>query len=329
LPARKITPENPSLAAPPPRYNGQVGLEHAIFAISAVFALWWHWRQRWPNSGNGGPFVFGFATVPVDDPPTPRDPDPRTRCTMINPRLQSFSLLTLLLALTLCHGWTAAVTAASKAEVAEQALKARGAVVENGEDEGKPYCMVSIPKDWTGNDADLAQLAALEHVTSVITQGAGIGNAGLKHLRGLAELELVSIYGPTKVTDAGLEHLTKLPALKWLILDGLPVSDDGLKTLSAAKSLTLLSVSRTKVTDRGLKHLRALDNLTAIRLSDDSITDEGLQELAVLKKLTIIAAWDTKVTQAGVARLKAALPNCEVHWQLDQLKDVSPEDSPK
>ncbi len=71
--------------------------------------------------------------------------------------------------------------------------------------------------------------------------GFAVTDAGLAHLGGLSDLQLLSL-DDTRVTDAGLAHLKGLSSLKWLKL------------------------TRTKVTDSGVAELRkSLPQLQAIR----------------------------------------------------------------
>ena len=60
-----------------------------------------------------------------------------------------------------------------------------------------------------------------------------VTDSGLKHLKGLAQLEQL-ILDHTGVTDAGLEHLKGLKNLKSLWIPGGQVSEDGLEKLREA-----------------------------------------------------------------------------------------------
>lgn len=92
----------------------------------------------------------------------------------------------------------------------------------------------------------------------------------------------------TKVTDAGLEHLTGLTKLQ------------------------LLKLGSTKVTDAGLEHLRGLTNLQSLVLCGTKVTDAGLEHLKGLTKLQSLYLSRTKVTDAGVKKLQQALPKCKI-----------------
>ena len=61
----------------------------------------------------------------------------------------------------------------------------------------------------------------------------GVGDVGLSHLKGLANLEYLNLYG-TKVSDKGLAHLTGLKKLKRLYLWQSKVTEKGADKLRKA-----------------------------------------------------------------------------------------------
>jgi len=63
--------------------------------------------------------------------------------------------------------------------------------------------------------------------------GTGVTDAGLEHLRGMAKLNVLNLFG-TKVTDAGLGYIKGLNQLQRLDLRRTKVTDAGVKTLQQA-----------------------------------------------------------------------------------------------
>ena len=59
--------------------------------------------------------------------------------------------------------------------------------------------------------------------------------------------------------------------------------------------------------------------LTLLKLERTSVTDIALEHLSLSSSLTTIVVRNTNVTAEGVARLREALPNCEV------VSELSPE----
>jgi hypothetical protein len=91
-----------------------------------------------------------------------------------------------------------------------------------------------------------------------------------------------------KPGDADLAPLAELPRLTDLDLVGAPISDGGLALLSGLRSLKHLYLDQTAVTDNGLVHL------------------------APLSRLRYLSLRGTKCTSTGVAKLRQALPKCEI-----------------
>ena len=69
------------------------------------------------------------------------------------------------------------------------------------------------------------------------------------------------------VTDAGMEYLAGMTALKTLNLSGTKISDAGLKYLAGMKSLERLDLSKTAVRGDGLKHLAGMNALIVLNLA--------------------------------------------------------------
>jgi hypothetical protein len=60
-----------------------------------------------------------------------------------------------------------------------------------------------------------------------------VTNAGLEHLKGLSQLQVLSLEN-TQVTDAGLQHLKGLSQLQQLLLNRTKVTSKGVKKLQQA-----------------------------------------------------------------------------------------------
>ncbi len=112
-----------------------------------------------------------------------------------------------------------------------------------------------------------------------------VTDAGLKHLtpgKYFTDLRI----DETSVTDAGLDSVVKIKTLKSLGLDGTQITDAGLAKLKDLPDLSRLHLSRTNITDDGLKHLQALPKLQMLHLEKSKITKEALPLLATFKHLT-------------------------------------------
>ncbi len=100
----------------------------------------------------------------------------------------------------------------------------------------------------------------------------------------IAQLDL----GRTKITDATLKTVAKLPRL------------------------AQLDLRQTKITDAGLEALTALKNLQTINLYGTEITDAGVKQLAAIKSLKSVYLWGSKATEEGAKQLAAAVPGVQV-----------------
>lgn len=93
------------------------------------------------------------------------------------------------------------------------------------------------------------------------------------------------------------------------------VTDAGLAHLSAMPGLMRLRLANTEVSDAGLAKLAALSSLIEIDLSGTNITDGGLKLLATAKWPTgppDLYIKETKCTNAGVAALQRAWPSWKI-----------------
>ena len=116
----------------------------------------------------------------------------------------------------------------------------------------------------------------------------------------------------TQVTDAGLKHLKGLTQLQALLLNHTQVTDAGLEHLKRLTQLQGLSLNSTHVTDAGLENLKGLTQLQYLWLNNTHVTDAGLEHLTGLTQLQLLNLFSTQVTDQGAKTLQQALPNCRI-----------------
>ena len=135
------------------------------------------------------------------------------------------------------------------------ALEEAGAFVESNH-HGEAV-MVNLYGTQITDDGlqDLKELVFLEKLQ--LRGCRNFTDAGLKHLRGLAKLGFVNLWG-TPVTDIGLEHLRELAGLKTLLLGDTSVTDAGLENLEGLTKLETMDLSATRVTEEGVRQLRQM-----------------------------------------------------------------------
>ena len=192
------------------------------------------------------------------------------------------TMLVLMLAFGCGFGWLAyQIKQARQQREAANVIEKLGGTIDWDPTSGG---MIRTAMAWVGK---LLGQDLFVDVRSVYLDNTPVTDAGLEHLRGLRQLQVLDLDN-TQVTDAGLEHLRGLTQLRWLYLDNIGVTDAGVKQLRGLTQLERLSLDDTQVTDAGLVHLRGLTKLEWLDVSN------------------------TKVTDAGVAKLQKALPNVQI-----------------
>ena len=166
------------------------------------------------------------------------------------------------------------------------------------------------------DDLALKNLGGRTDVTAIDLRRAKLTEDGMKVLKTLPGLWYLNMHF-VDIGDQELAHLKAVSKLSELHLGpARKITDAGLKHLGAILTLETLHVDGASVSDAGLAHLKTLTNLQDLHLSDNAISDAGLEHLEVLKKLKSLHIFNTNVTAAGIAKLKKALPDCDI-WGPD------------
>lgn len=151
------------------------------------------------------------------------------------------------------------------------------------------------------------KLRTLKHVSDPISDD------GLAQLRHVPELEELWLNGCRNITDAGLVHVGNLKHLRYLDLSSTKIGDAGVAHLRHLSNLEHLDLMHyTKITNAGLAHLVGLNKLEYLRISFTKVGDRGLVHLEKLNGLKKLVLGRTKVSENGIARLRSALPGCNV-----------------
>jgi hypothetical protein len=102
------------------------------------------------------------------------------------------------------------------------------------------------------------------------------------------------------------------PQLIALDLSYTRVSDADLEVLRKLPNLRELSLQHTAITDATLQRLTKHDYLERLNVYGTGVTDAGLAVLAALPRLQKLYLWQTAVTEIGLADLRRALPKLYV-----------------
>ncbi|MBA4191537.1 MAG: hypothetical protein C0467_26455 [Planctomycetaceae bacterium] len=171
-------------------------------------------------------------------------------------------------------------------------------------------------------DADLKLLETTPTLKFFSAPGVTISEAGLRSLL-VSKTSLTSLYLVNSVI--GDDHckiigeFTELDDLN-VGAAGSKITDAGLVHLSRLANLRVLGLKGAAVTDAGLKHLASLRLDRFLDLSDTAVTDAGVETLAGMAHLgtgndATIDLTGTRVTEAGAKRLQTALPKAQVRWE--------------
>jgi len=124
-------------------------------------------------------------------------------------------------------------------------------------------------------------------------------------LADVARIETITaldLGGSKALTDEGVRHLARLPALKHLDLSGTAITDRGFQVLRHLPGLETLSLAGTPITDEGVVHLAHCHELRQVDLSWTRTGDAALRALAGKRKLHDFASGNG-VTDAGIPLL--------------------------
>ncbi len=91
-----------------------------------------------------------------------------------------------------------------------------------------------------------------------------------------------------------------------------PVTDAGLAYLASCRNLEYLILYNTSATNEGIAALSGLTRLRTLMIDSPNITDGAVEHFARMSSLERLCVHATSITAQGMAKLKAALPQCEV-----------------
>ena len=91
------------------------------------------------------------------------------------------------------------------------------------------------------------------------------------------------------------------------------MTDAGMQTLSKLKNLAALHLERSAVTDAGLASVAGLSNLQYVNLYGTGITDAGVNSLKGVKNLHSLYLWQTKVSYDVAMGLEKDIPGLQVN----------------
>lgn len=231
---------------------------------------------------------------------------------MKRPRLKIGTMMVLVLILGGGLGWLARTASIQRAAVAA-IRKSRGQVWYPWDlKDGKP--IVGGRPWWPRWLVDRLGIDYFGRVVMVVENGLGSDEV-LAAVGRLSQVEELNLGFTAPVTDAGLAHLQNLGHLRWAALcfkESPKVTDAGLDHIGRMPGVRYLDVMGTSVSDAGMESVARLSELRELSLWRTRVGDAGLVKLANLRDLEMIDLRETRVTDAGVKRLQEALPKLKI-----------------
>ena len=171
------------------------------------------------------------------------------------------------------HGWSElkAFTASRQAR-RRMAVKPVRIVRRHAHDEWET---VASSRDWD----EIVELLARSELPTLNAEGQ-MTDAVLADLPEIPAIIGLGLAGSRELTDEGLRHLAKLPALQHLDLGGTAITDAGLEVLRHLPHLRTLSLAWTRVTDRGMSALAHCHELEGVNLAATNAASGALRALA-------------------------------------------------
>ena len=140
--------------------------------------------------------------------------------------------------------------------------------------------VIATSREW---DAVIRLLGM--HPSAGLDADGQITDAVLADVAHVGTITALDLGGSKELTDEGVRHLARLPALKHLDLSGTAITDRGLEVLRELAALESISLAGTRVTDEGVAHLAHCHELQQVNLSYTRTGDGALRALAGKRRL--------------------------------------------
>jgi len=149
------------------------------------------------------------------------------------------------------------------------------------------------------------QIAELTSLTSLALRNTLIGDKGIAHFTTLKSLKVIDLRVSSQVSDASMETLAKLPALRAVRVNHVTnLTDAGITGLLAIPQLTELDIRNCRgITEAGIEQLAKKDTLRTLKVGGPDVDDDVLGVIAGMDKLVNLSLDNCDMTDAGVSGL--------------------------
>lgn len=158
------------------------------------------------------------------------------------------------------------------------------------------------------SDSGTLQFDSFRCLRELWVQGTDVTDAGLQGLKKVEALRSVAFPGEmegkrSKITGEGFNALQNLPALDKVDLPRASITDAGLRALGAVSSIESLSLKDDQITDSGLSRLRSLQKLSFLYLDNNPLTGTGFKDFSPLRKRNVVQLVNCPITDEGVIEI--------------------------
>ena len=164
-------------------------------------------------------------------------------------------------------------------------------------DAAKESRPIASTRDWRIALRHLAQTTS-----SLLDADGQMTDTMIDDIADVASVTSLNLSGSRALTDAGFDHLARLPNLRHLDLSGTAITDRSLVVLRHLPKLETISLAMTDITDEGVVHLAACDALEHVNLSWTQTGDNAIRALTGKRRLKHFRSGNG-VTDAGLMLL--------------------------
>jgi hypothetical protein len=164
--------------------------------------------------------------------------------------------------------------------------------------------------------SDLAPLSVLKAddlQVLEITCTLKFEDSQLKHIEDLTGLLGLALW-ETPIRDAAFLYLRRISNLRWLDIGDTQITDEGLGFIRGMPYLEELTLLNDQIGNDGLYHLEGLNKLKRLDLKGTKVDDASFEVLRRLTGLESLRIIDTDISYPVYAKLKRALPNCQIKY---------------
>lgn len=155
----------------------------------------------------------------------------------------------------------------------------------------------------------LGELARHPNLRELSLDRFTVTDAGLANLRHVSQVELLYL-DSTPFRDDGFAWITSDP--RSLVGAKVTFTNDGLQHVARLPNLRVLSLNNVPVTDAGLSRLKNLQTLESLSLAKTHVTDAGLVYLRGLPRISNLCFDGTKVSYDAATELHRLIPQCRI-----------------